>query len=93
MKRTALLRRTRLSPVSKKRQGKLGEYRRLRVRYLAEMKVCWVCVRAKATDVHHKNGRHNDRLNDTVHWLPVCRKCHDWIHTNPNKAREQGWLV
>lgn len=57
------------------------------------MRVCWVCVREKATDVHHKNGRHNDRLNDVEHWLPVCRKCHDYIHAHPQKAREKGWLI
>lgn len=93
MKRTALLRKTRLSPVSKKRQGKMAVYRKLRINFLSEMKVCWVCVRTKATDVHHKNGRHNDRLNDTSFWLPVCRRCHDWIHQHPQQARDNGWLV
>jgi hypothetical protein len=93
MKRTPLLRKTRLSPLSKKRQGKMSQYRKLRINYLTEMRVCWVCVGAKATDVHHKNGRHNERLNAVEHWLPVCRKCHDWIHQNPQKARDKGYLI
>lgn len=87
------MKRTRIRPVSKKRQGKLALYRKLRIEFLNEMKVCWVCVRAKATDIHHKNGRHNDRLNDVKHWLPVCRKCHDQIHSHPQKARDNGWLI
>jgi hypothetical protein len=46
-----------------------------------------------ATDVHHKNGRANERLNDTEHWVSVCRSCHDWIHSHPIEARQLNLLI
>lgn len=46
-----------------------------------------------ATDVHHKNGRTNERLNDEEHWLSVCRGCHDWIHSHPEEARQLNLLI
>jgi hypothetical protein len=47
----------------------------------------------KASEVHHTNGRENDRLLDRMYWLAVSREGHQWIHNNPKKAREQGWLI
>lgn len=39
-------------------------------------------------DVHHTRGREGLLLFDIRHWLPVCRKCHNWIRDNPKQARE-----
>lgn len=46
----------------------------------------------EATEVHHKNGRTGERLNEERDWLPVCRKAHEWIHANPSAARARGFL-
>lgn len=47
----------------------------------------------RTTEVHHTNGRENDRLLDRTYWLAVSREGHQWIHANPELAREQGWLT
>jgi len=46
-----------------------------------------------ATEIHHTNGRENDRLNDREFWIAVSREGHQWIHANPKLAREKGWLI
>jgi hypothetical protein len=93
MKRTPLKRKTRLRPVSTKRRKALKVYSSLRSEFLDKFKVCIVCVDKASTDIHHMDGRHNARLNNTLLWLPVCRRCHDLIHANPSWARENGYLV
>jgi len=45
------------------------------------------------TDIHHTNGRENDRLTDQEYWLAVSREGHDYIHANMDIAREQGWIT
>ena len=47
----------------------------------------------RSTEIHHKNGRSNEKLNDTTYWLAVSRPAHEWIHANANQARARGWLV
>lgn len=46
-----------------------------------------------ATEVHHRNGRTNDRLNDERFWLAVCRESHEWIHNHAREARAKGYLI
>ena len=46
-----------------------------------------------ATEIHHINGRENERLTDRMYWLAVSREGHQWIHANPELAKEQGWLT
>lgn len=46
-----------------------------------------------ATEIHHINGRENERLNDREFWLAVSRKGHQWIHSNPKLSREKKWLI
>ena len=45
------------------------------------------------TDVHHKDGRVEDKLTDETDWIAVCRACHMWIHEHPREARELGLLI
>lgn len=47
----------------------------------------------RTTEVHHTNGRENERLTDREYWLAVSREGHQWIHANPEIAREEGWLI
>lgn len=45
-----------------------------------------------ATQIHHCAGREGDLLRYKPFWLAVSAPGHDWIHQNPNKAREYGWI-
>ena len=87
------LKRTRLSPVSKRRRKELSEYSALRKVFLSTFPICFRCAKSPATDIHHRWGRHKDRLNDTDWWIGVCRPCHDHIHANPAEAYELGYLI
>jgi hypothetical protein len=46
-----------------------------------------------ATEVHHRNGREGERLNDQEYWIGVSREGHQWIHSHQPEARENGWLI
>ena len=42
---------------------------------------------------HHKKGRAGILLNDIAFFMPVCHNCHRWIHENPKKSYQKGWLI
>lgn len=93
MKRSPLRRKTPLRRVSKKRAGELREYSERRKVFLSKHQWCVVYPYEPSTEVHHKHGREHGKLNDESLWLAVSRRGHDFIHSNPNKARENGWLI
>lgn len=78
---------------SVKKAGEDQVYSKLRKDYLTMYPVCKAklpgCT-SVATDVHHKAGRGKFYLITTT-WLPVCRKCHTYIETNPEDAKELGF--
>ena len=86
-----------LRAVSQKKKKQDEAYSKLRRRYLEEQSLCKVKVSGCsniATDIHHTYSG-NDRavyylIQST--WLPVCRQCHNWIHSFPKDARTMGWL-
>jgi len=83
--------------VSDKRAKKDAEYLKLRLRFLTEHTMCKVNVAGcstKATDIHHTYAGSNRDAFYLVQstWLPVCRNCHDWIHTHPEDARTMNYL-
>lgn len=86
------MKRSRLRRTSKRRAAQLARYMELRKLYLSLHPKCQVC-NGTACDIHHKAGRHNERLNDMSRFLAVCRSCHDMIHRHPAQARERGWLL
>ena len=45
------------------------------------------------SEVHHINGRENERLLDMEYWIAVSREGHQWIHSNTDISREEGWLI
>jgi hypothetical protein len=82
-----------ISPVSKKRQGEMDTYSKLREAFLIAKPHCeakLIGCTGVATDVHHKAGRVGDNYLKISTWLAVCRKCHSWIETNPEEAKELG---
>jgi hypothetical protein len=54
-------------------------------------RLCIVCVRNDATDIHHMKGRENDLLLDINYWLPVCRSCHRKITDDSAWAIRNGY--
>lgn len=86
------LKRTPLKPLSNKRKDQLGIYKQMRRRYLQKTPKCERCGQS-ATEIHHKAGRTNNLLNDSKHFMAICRPCHRWVHDNPEDARNNDWLL
>lgn len=94
--------RKRLRPVSAGQRGRLADYAKARVRFIARHPVClaiWPSERAqgygavcgrKSEEVHHKSGRRGNLLLDEAKWLAVCPACHRRIHAEPKLAAEMG---
>ena len=78
---------------SKHQKKKNAQYKRIRLEYLAEKKVCEVCHTDPSTAIHHKRGRTGGLLTNTKYFVPVCDGCHRWIHDCPNTARLVGVLA
>lgn len=79
--------------VSVKRARQLRVYTALRAEYLTKHPICECCGDKMASDIHHKNSRNGEHLNDVSQFLAVDRDCHQWIHSHPYEARQKGWLV
>jgi hypothetical protein len=83
--------------VSAKRKQKDVEYIKLRERYLTENPLCVIRISGcmhNATDIHHTHAGANRDAFYLVQstWKGVCRNCHNYIHENPAKSRDMGWL-
>lgn len=88
------MKRTRLRPVSQKRQKQNALYRQVKADYMkSKGRCCEFCRRAPATDIHHKAGRTGNLLCAVEYFAAVCRPCHDWIHANPKEATERGYII
>lgn len=83
---------TSINQVSEKRKGQEAIYKDLRKLHLQQNPNCEVCGE-EATEIHHKNGRNGERLNDTEFFMSSCRGCHNYIHAHPQEARENGYLI
>ena len=83
--------RKRINGISEKRKYQRKIYLILRENYLKKNPNCERCS-SPATEIHHKNGRTNDKLVDVMYFMASCRPCHTWIHNNPQEAREAKWL-
>lgn len=68
-------------------------YTKTRPDYLKEHPVCQARIKCRgneATEVHHKAGRIEDRLNDTSTFIGLCTECHTWAENNPIQAKALG---
>jgi len=81
--------------VSKKRQVEQLQYQVLRTEFLSkpENKICPI-TNQQAIEVHHTYcGKDRAKYYlDVSTWLAVSRDGHNWIHDNPKKSRELGFL-
>ena len=82
-----------IPPVSKKRQGEMDTYGRLRDAFITAKPRCEAKLQGctgMSTDVHHKAGRVGGNYLKVGTWLAVCRSCHRWIEENPEAAKDLG---
>lgn len=105
-KRTKKKERKPIRKVSKRQAAQLREYLKIKEGWLGrpENLCCKVCIDLYLAqklskdeirftqDVHHSRGRLNTLLCATEFWIPVCERCHAWIHANIEKARKKGYL-
>lgn len=45
------------------------------------------------TEVHHVHGRLKELLLLSDLWKLLCHDHHTWVHANPKKSREMGFLA
>ena len=81
-----------INKVSDKRMDQEKLYKKVRFIYLDNNKLCERCNNT-ASEIHHKDGRTNERLYDMTNFMSVCRPCHNYIHLNPKESRKEGWLI
>lgn len=90
--------------VSTKRAEQLKEYYRLLRRWKPFHVCCgpsgqviepsegYLTCSKTPIDCHHKYGKKGDLLCMQKYWIPLCRKCHNWVHANPESARRVDLL-
>lgn len=85
--------RKRLRQVAKSTAGRMAEYGRLRIEYLAAHPVCEMpgCS-SRELEIHHK-ARRGEFLLRVDTWMAVCRECHTMIEESPAWATAQGFLL
>ena len=57
-----------------------------------DMGLCARCGRA-GTDVHHRQRRGVSGHEDVRLLVLLCRECHDAVHANPERSREEGAII
>lgn len=85
------MKKTKLRFASKKKQKSLSAYASKKTSddEFQTCKICKIEGTKDTLDRHHTHGRNGENM---LKYIYVCRECHDWIHGNPNEAREQGYL-
>jgi len=92
-----------MKQISDKRAAENSLYKKEKEVFLKEHWRCRACpslpsVKTKhpysnfSSEIHHTRGRTGRLLRDQRFWMPVCRRCHEWIHTNMNEARKVDLL-
>jgi len=79
--------------VSNTRRVVLAEYKKRRKAFLMDREGCVVCCNLPASEIHHTRGRAGSLMLNEKFWLPVCAKCHVFIHNNIGWARKQGYIA
>jgi len=101
LKRTPLKRKAyKIKPVADKRRKQNQSYSVKRRQFLDENPYCQInapgCTR-DATEVHHTNGRENERLLIVEDWKASCSNCNgkveemsEWAYENGHKKKKHG---
>jgi hypothetical protein len=89
------MKRKKIKPVSDKQKEINELYRKLRKVYLDKHPECEVRTKecmGKSDQIHHKELR-GKNTNKVSSFCAVCAPCHQAIHSNPQWARENGFLT
>lgn len=82
--------------VSDKQIERLAKYRKVRDEFMKLHPMCQARLAGctiKATDLHHAKGKIGDLLTDKRYFKALCRKCHSYIETHPDWAKEMGYSL
>lgn len=86
-----------LAPRSAKRAKQESEYSNKRKIFMSAHPMCQANISglctSNSTDIHHVKGRVGALLLDEMHWMSVCRTCHQWIETNAIEATQLGYRI
>ena len=86
-----------IRPRSLKRATQEREYSKKNKIFLENNPYCQIAIKgvctSKSTEVHHVDGRTNEKLTDETGFKASCRSCHKWVHDNPQHARNLGHLI
>ncbi len=79
MKRSRLTRKTPLKRVSTKRRRQMKATKDKRDTFRATFRICMLCNKRKATDVHEivTRAKSDKSVEHRCTWLCLCRTCHD----------------
>lgn len=47
----------------------------------------------RCEQVHHRKGRDGDLVDNVDLLLGTCEACHRYIHSNPARSYEAGWMI
>ena len=82
---------------SPKRAKQEMDYSKKREKFLRKHPLCQIPIPGicthKATEIHHIDGRIEDKLTDEKGFRSATRECHKWVHANPEAARALGYLI
>jgi hypothetical protein len=91
------MKRTPLKSRSKKEGARLRRYQQARgIVYERSGGSCEARTpdcRGVCEQVHHRQGRDGDLIDNLNLLLGVCWACHNYIHGHPEVAYTNGWLV
>jgi hypothetical protein len=60
---------------------------------------CQRCGYTGRLEAHHRRAKASGGSSARAHTqcacngVLLCRRCHEWVHLNPRKARAEGWIV
>lgn len=77
----------------KRRIEQEKQYNEDRKQFLYDNPRCAVFPHLRSNQIHHTNGRREDRLCDQEYWLAVSDDGHKYIHKHVAEAEKKGWLI
>ena len=80
-----------INPINKRQRERLKEYQAIKLRWRAQpanFRCAFPgCTKPADESPHHTRGHLGLLLCDVRYWIAICRKHHNWIHSNIEAAR------
>lgn len=81
-----------LRGMSSSRRDKMKDYMKLRSVFLRGRPCAFPGCMRQAEDVHHSRGRAGKLFLAVEFFIGLCRRHHDWVGNNIEKARQLGLI-